>query len=1211
MPNSPNDPAPGVEDVRTYLEAIPDSQVTSATVDLSHSPLLLMHRVNLLAAFAFANGNLRNSYDRLYSGFKSLFNSQHDKWAELDLAFIFCLKPEVPDLDAFCSNVETDVFFCRKFVVPLALPIDVSLARLPFLPLAVVHGGSFRPPSAQTLLQQSGVPAELSRFIVIQRERGPEGIVEDCVSGRFGEPKDLRSKSVAPIASVETVATSVRATSLKIKNFRAYRKEQTFKLDADVTVLYGPNGFGKTSVFDAIDFAITGGIARFESSNDSRFIRTARHLDSESDDGVVSLSVAKDGEVNEIARKVADRKLALVNGKLADRKGVLSELTNATIPAADRIENLVRLFRATHLFSQEQQELARDFEKSCTLSEQVVSRMLAFEDYSSAVNKAARVLEIVRREIADVEQEALSLTSQLSADREELKRLRHSDNIELAAPSLKVEFASLQKRLKDAGISGLKDSPDVATVRGWRASVESRRMDCQSRIERLAALAIEAGKLPGMRQQIANSEQEIARLDQAIEEADAERATAEAIVNRVQADVTAATTRRAELQSRFDLLKWVRSIRPDYTRRLSANADAARTLESATARHSRSRLEEAKAAADLQVQETQAEQIDRRVDASRTELASVMAFQKSAEVHQSQRKELADILEQEKALMKELEQLRIETLSVSEETNASAGAEVRLAAQIAEADRTQSDLRRILSQLQGYIRDSSCPLCGHDYESRDKLLRSIDMHIVSDEASNARVELLGVRATARLLVSRNDAIGRRSQQIERANSRFASSRTALTAEIDRFLAAAAGFGVSRDVTGQTVIEKLETRREAIQRGLEALEKEADTAARNLRKAQATLSELEQRTKTDASDLADASEQLARCQQELQQLMQDPRLSTVPIDTDEQKLEEWISSNVESLRRVVAEIANGDETLAQQRPIVARCRQRMIALRVQLSSSQSQRGEIQMAVAGVEAGFSEAGLAPDTKAETLKTMIDQESSRHAQLLSLRNSVSNIELAIDAATTAAAHMRLLEGIRAKEQRIENARLKGNRLSPWAKYFDQLSRLVSSQQNEAISTFTREYGPRASILQQRLRSVYGFEEIEISSRESEIHVRVKRRGERLRPTDYFSQSQQQTLLLGLFLTACLSQTWSCFAPVFLDDPVTHFDDLNSYSFLDLVLGLLESRLGQHQFIISTCDEKLLELARQKFRHIGQRARFYRFSAMGSDGPVVDEIM
>ena len=75
-------------------------------------------------------------------------------------------------------------------------------------------------------------------------------------------------------------------------------------------------------------------------------------------------------------------------------------------------------------------------------------------------------------------------------------------------------------------------------------------------------------------------------------------------------------------------------------------------------------------------------------------------------------------------------------------------------------------------------------------------------------------------------------------------------------------------------------------------------------------------------------------------------------------------------------------------------------------------------------------------------------------------------------------------------------------------------------------------------------------------------------------------------------------------------LDDPVTHFDDLNTYAFLDLLVGLLELEPCRRQFIISTCDEKVLQLARVKFRHLGDGAKFYRFTSVGPDGPTVCSI-
>jgi exonuclease SbcC len=190
VPDLPHEPSSGAEGLRTYLAGVlRDSRVTTAAVNAAYQPLLLLQTTHVMAAFAFSNGDMRTSYDNLYGSFKKYYAEQRGQWDALDLAFVFCVRPDVPNLDLFCSNVETDVYFCRKFVVPLSQPLDASLARLPFLPLTPLHGQSLRPPSAQTFLQQCGVPAVLAKFLVIQRDRSPEGIVDDCISGTFGEPR--------------------------------------------------------------------------------------------------------------------------------------------------------------------------------------------------------------------------------------------------------------------------------------------------------------------------------------------------------------------------------------------------------------------------------------------------------------------------------------------------------------------------------------------------------------------------------------------------------------------------------------------------------------------------------------------------------------------------------------------------------------------------------------------------------------------------------------------------------------------------------------------------------------------------------------------------------------------------------------------------------------------------------------------------------------
>jgi exonuclease SbcC len=358
------------------------------------------------------------------------------------------------------------------------------------------------------------------------------------------------------------------------------------------------------------------------------------------------------------------------------------------------------------------------------------------------------------------------------------------------------------------------------------------------------------------------------------------------------------------------------------------------------------------------------------------------------------------------------------------------------------------------------------------------------------------------------------------------------------------------------------------------------------------------------TETDEQKTA-----LSRAQEEISRLRADPQLTQVSLDIEPTQLAELEKGNLQHLDSFKAETTKTEAEANQKKLELGMLRQETTSLKEQLSALRTQLVSFQKIVSQITIRLEESKLPADTSEESLLVLIEEQSRLQAQLVALRDTASSLELAMDAATTAAALTTLQETVRNREKAVARAAAKRDLHMPWLKYFDEVSRLVSSQQNEAIASFTREYGPRTSVIQRRLRSVYGFDEIEMRSHESTISVRVKRNGEELRPTDYFSQSQQQTLLLGLFFTACSSQTWSAFSPVFLDDPVTHFDDLNTYAFLDLLVGLLESEVEKRQFVISTCDEKLLQLARQKFRQLGERARFYRFTGIGADGPTIEE--
>ena len=70
----------------------------------------------------------------------------------------------------------------------------------------------------------------------------------------------------------------MKITSLMVQAFRGFNNPATFCLEnADIIVLYGPNGHGKSSVYDAIEWVLTGGIHRFDEASPerkrTRFIR--------------------------------------------------------------------------------------------------------------------------------------------------------------------------------------------------------------------------------------------------------------------------------------------------------------------------------------------------------------------------------------------------------------------------------------------------------------------------------------------------------------------------------------------------------------------------------------------------------------------------------------------------------------------------------------------------------------------------------------------------------------------------------------------------------------------------------------------------------------------------------------------------------------------------------------------------------------------------
>ena len=81
---------------------------------------------------------------------------------------------------------------------------------------------------------------------------------------------------------------------LLVKNFKSYTEEFSFNFkNKDLIILDGPNGFGKTTIFDAIEIALTGTVSRFKDSKiiDTKQRRKNMLISTNGADGVPSFVV--------------------------------------------------------------------------------------------------------------------------------------------------------------------------------------------------------------------------------------------------------------------------------------------------------------------------------------------------------------------------------------------------------------------------------------------------------------------------------------------------------------------------------------------------------------------------------------------------------------------------------------------------------------------------------------------------------------------------------------------------------------------------------------------------------------------------------------------------------------------------------------------------------------------------------------------------------
>ena len=1106
----------------TLLSLLEGNQSTLKLVADREYPLVIVSTFSDVAGFALVDEHAHECYETAYGVFKEQYRENHDRWADRNLSFVVCRAGTTPSEDAFFNQIAADVYFCPKYVVRFFDQVEAlkqELELLPFIPLPKgTHGGIVRPPSAQTLLRQMGASAILSRRIVRPHEYSVSRFIQDCLENIIELPSEIVGEvklQDRPAADLPCIA---RLRSLEIESFRAYKQKQTFNLDADIVVLYGPNGLGKTSFFDAIDFVCTGRIGRFHTGH--RLAASDLHhlmcnLDAKADQAIVALDIEKDSKQSRVVRRVVQWDNAFIDDQHADRKAVLCFLSSPDwSEETPRIDVIERLFRASHLFSQSEQEFFEKFPTHSIIPSELVSRMLALDDYASAISKVDDIMVALSRKIAEKKADAAERKEKISALLLEIGRLQPSENKQVPTASVMQVASQVRSSLK-------KQRPDTDfqkdlstdTARDWRSLIVADLESAKSRLSSLRHM------LPLAKEQI-KAQAEGTRLRQ--RELEAQKDTDEkiALLKGLQQQVQAAIANCQNQESR--MLAASKDV-DNHNRHLECLAQE-RTLSDSE----QSAMKKTSTLRDL-AKKADKEEEDMRIVLDQISSRKAQTENKIVAAKETCRlwTELAEGLRKHGPAHGELQALRDkfhrtrDALRVAKEAHSRGIQHLStLQHQFADLDQfyrrataDEQDLVRLLDQIESHVKDGICPTCGSTHPTKEDLIEKIRAR-----KSQRPMEVHDIAAKRTEVKNRIERQGEENAALETRACQLQEEEKTISAEIisveeawARVAAAAAQAGL--DLGRSDAVIFSEANKETSARLVLAL-------AATLKTLDSELLTTRQRAERNAATKKDLLSQMTRDEKELRELRS--QLSAVrarrattglPIEWDEattrKHYEEKIVAAAQTKRKY--EDANRHKTDLERAVLLQEAA--ITAAKMLMKDIREKTREIDDARSRLDGKFVAVGLQSSATADDVQHEVVSVAEELASLEVLLGQIHFLEVALDAnsRTTQISQLQTIRGrLEAEAKDISDII---NRLEQNQRIFLSVLHRLKMQQDRAVKSHIEGYGPLTSVIQQRLRSVYGFGPVRLSAQASEIAIEVQRDGTFEKRSNYFSDSQQRT--------------------------------------------------------------------------------------------------
>lgn len=1108
---------------------------------------------------------------------------------------------------AVARDIVDDQHVCRKFVLEIGQrDLRSVMAGLPFGPLHESLKG-------ESISVVAGVQEVLRgydpRLIadLMSHSPGVERIAEKIREGSYSAAKavvergsfsELRKLSVPP----------ARLKAIEIIDFRGIRRlrPEDMVFDGDVIFVYGPNGVGKTSIADAVEWAITGQIDRLSGwspKEDSRGFDPIVNVFSSESEARVELQLSGGEAISRVKRgRSIERKVG--SRIVTDDRSIIEHVVGARTESAEyrlKIERLRSLFRGSHALSQHD---IRQFLERTPATERfdILTTMIGADEYvrfRDKVSSVARRLHLAAQGLSDQrarEERELKefmiklLESQKSYDR--LTPLIVPGRVpkELAAELVQglrdYEAIDEESRLKSMeGEFEVLAAYTSTFIRGKNAATEDLLVRLESLQQELPGFSEATVRCNNLRAEIERSKKESAiahvellAVEKEYDELRARlqgRKSRQTLTARRHTDLTWLTANLPILHDRRAALRRAQgSIR---AKRLELQkAEVALEQEQKLLAHKRVQIEEAEKTRNAT---TKKEQI---VDALLVRLPEVKTELKSIERY---RKKKNSIESEIRGLKREKKSTRLEMTKIQTLLN-----ELQRAY---DAEAAQGDvLNAFLAKLGELVRSSECPLCGRRYASPAAAREGIKMHL-----SEVSVQLRDL--ARRLQIARNDAetvkanSNSTSSKIESligASDEVQSSIESATKTVNDFLAECASLGVSIS-TGKPSAWREEIRSLKKKAKVDASSKEETSVRSAIRISLGRVAKKQASYDLIRTDLSKV---------EKQRMQVAAAIRGIETEMTQRSLEPSAFSEVEKLPTAVLQAhaeakkwsrlaIEAEEQMAAVQSAITGLRERLTKANEDIASKQLQLRRYEAICSSFVARCRAVDIDSQIPHESISKGIIGATKVRQALATLEEKRRLLETAVSLERLKRDTNSLAQAETDLKRRVDTSRQGEALMSQWVSSLENLEAEVIKRQVDVIGSHLRRLEPIAQQLYYRLNAhpIFGNVRIKVNENTHGLDIEAATSiGGRLiadkavSPSAFFSDAQMNSLAITVFLAGALSQQWSAFGTILIDDPIQQMDEMNVVAFLDLLRGLSSRR----QFIVFTCNRDFYLLALEK---------------------------